>query len=52
MSVGCQLVAEQLALELGERVVAYHAGLDPADRSKAQAAWTHGRARIIVATVN
>ena len=46
-----EVLAEQLAAETGERVVAYHAGMESAARAVAQQHWTRGRARVCVATV-
>ena len=36
--------------EQGEAAVAYHAGLSPQDRKKAQQAWVEDRVRLVVAT--
>ena len=45
------MLAEQLSLELGERVVAYHAGLSQEERSRAQERFLNDEGVIVVATV-
>jgi ATP-dependent DNA helicase RecQ len=47
---GCDTLAERLGSELGEEVVAYHAGLERERRATAQRRFMDGEVRVVVAT--